>query len=63
MSTAGLFIEPRRLKQVILNIINFQECMANKMLYVFCGVGNKDYHLNEIDTHTIQYLLSKLIQL
>lgn len=48
-SLSGLFIEPRKLKQVILNIINFQECLPNTKLYFYCGKNDKNFHIQEID--------------
>lgn len=48
MSLAGLFVEPRRLKQVVLNIVNFQRCLPKKKLYFYCGKDNKKYHEAEM---------------
>tara|TARA_B110000208_G_scaffold162209_1_gene198335 strand:+ start:991 stop:1341 length:351 start_codon:yes stop_codon:yes gene_type:complete len=39
----GVFIEPRKLKQVYFNIDNFFEVLPTTILYFFCGKGLK-YH-------------------
>lgn len=49
ISLSGLFIEPRKLKQIILNIVNFQECLPGKKLYFYCGKNNKNIHIEEIN--------------
>jgi hypothetical protein len=49
ISLSGLFIEPRKLKQIILNIVNFQECLPNINLYFYCGKNNSEYHIKEIN--------------
>jgi hypothetical protein len=48
MSLSGLFIEPRKMEQIILNMYNFQKCLPNTMLYFYCGKNNKEYYENEI---------------
>ena len=41
MTLAGLFIEPRQIKQIYYNISNFFEIFKNSKLYFYCG--NKLY--------------------
>ena len=46
VSIAGVFVEPRMVKQVYFNIKNFFSVLPKYKLYFFCGKGKKDIHLN-----------------
>ena len=44
MKIVGLFVEPRKLKQIYYNIENFFEVLPNSKLYFYCGNGFLQYY-------------------
>jgi len=45
VNLAGVFVEPRMVEQVYLNIENFFNVLPETPLYFFCGKNTKKYHL------------------
>jgi|SaaInlStandDraft_1057018.scaffolds.fasta_scaffold14386_4 hypothetical protein len=44
----GVLIEPRKVTQIYHNILNFQKCLPNILLYIFIGKDTKLFHLENI---------------
>ena len=51
MSVCGLFIAPRKLKQVKHNIDNFFNIMENAYLYFYCGNGLSTHYSSLVDIY------------
>ena len=51
---AGVFIEPRMVKQIYYNIINFLKVLPNNKLYFFCGKNTKVKHIINFKNYKIK---------
>lgn len=49
----GVLIEPRKVIQIYHNILNFQKCLPNILLYLFIGKNTKSFHIENIKKYNI----------
>ena len=49
----GVLVEPRLVKQIYMNIVNFQKVMKDSKLYFHCGKNTKSLHLEEFKKYPI----------
>lgn len=63
MSIAGVFVEPRNVKQIYYNIENFFKVLPNNKLYFFCGKNSKELHIKNINKMNIKDELLEIHEL
>lgn len=48
----GIFVEPRKIKQIFYSIKNFYQVLPNTPLYFFCGKNLKEFFLLKLSNYT-----------